>query len=613
MIYTMITILIITVILFVHGKYPPDVVALISMISLYVFGILDMGETLSGFSNPTVIMIAGLFVIGEGLSKTGWTAMAGQKFMKLAEKSVSKLIVIVTLGSGILSGFVSNTGTVAAFLPVTISSAWKIGTLPSQVLMPVAFGSNTGGLLTLTGTPPNIIVSNALLESGNQGFSFFEFSLIGLPLLLITVLYFRFVGYRFLPKNKTNNKPVDIDATMHKWIEGYKVENDYYRLRIRSLSPLINTKIGEWDLEKNYNVSVLRLKRRFPNRLRGIPSFIEFPDPDTQMFYHDIITVKGETEAINKLMVTFRLGLLPLKPSSDEMRHNLINQEVGMAELLITPNSLLVGRKVKIGNYFQRYNVQLMAASRNSKPLLDRDITIKAGDGFIIRGTWESIELLQSQYENLVICGSPEGLAKDVDNLTPKSYIALGSLVLMILLLVFKIVPGAVAALIAAGLVLITGCVPVAKAYKSISWASVIMIAGMIPMGLALQKTGVAQMVANGLVNSLGAIDPLFLLVGVFILTAAFSQVINNSATAVLMAPIVILAAATLNLSPKPFMITVAVSASTAFLTPIGTTTNAMVMLAGNYKFKDYLRTGTPLLLLFLITILLTVPYFWPF
>lgn len=359
--------------------------------------------------------------------------------------------------------------------------------------MPVAFGSNTGGLLTLTGTPPNIIVSNALLESGNQGFSFFEFSLIGLPLLLITVLYFRFVGYRFLPKNKTNNKPVDIDATMHKWIEGYKVENDYYRLRIRSLSPLINTKIGEWDLEKNYNVSVLRLKRRFPNRLRGIPSFIEFPDPDTQMFYHDIITVKGETEAINKLMVTFRLGLLPLKPSSDEMRHNLINQEVGMAELLITPNSLLVGRKVKIGNYFQRYNVQLMAASRNSKPLLDRDITIKAGDGFIIRGTWESIELLQSQYENLVICGSPEGLAKDVDNLTPKSYIALGSLVLMILLLVFKIVPGAVAALIAAGLVLITGCVPVAKAYKSISWASVIMIAGMIPMGLALQKTGVAQ------------------------------------------------------------------------------------------------------------------------
>jgi di/tricarboxylate transporter len=613
MIYAMITILVITIALFIHGKYPPDVVALISMISLYVFGILDLGETLSGFSNPTVIMIAGLFVIGEGISKTGWTAMAGQKFMKLAEKSVSKLLVIVTLGSGVLSGFVSNTGTVAAFLPVTISSAWKIGTLPSQVLMPVAFGSNTGGLLTLTGTPPNIIVSNALLESGNEGFSFFEFGLIGLPLLLITVLYFRYMGFRFLPKNKTNNKPVDIDATMHKWIESYKVENDYYRLRIRSLSPLINTKIGDWDLEKDYNVSILRLKRRFPNRLRGIPSFIEFPDPDTQMFYHDIITVKGETEAINRLMVTFRLGLLPLKPSSDEMRYNLINQEVGMAEVLITPNSLLVGRKVKIGNYFQRYNVQLMAASRNNKPLLERDITIKAGDGFIIRGTWESIELLKSQYENLVICGSPEGLAKDVDNLTPRSYIALGSLVLMIVLLVFKIVPGAVAALISAGLVLITGCVPVTKAYKSISWASVIMIAGMIPMGLALQKTGVAQMVANVLVNSLGAIDPLFLLSGVFILTAAFSQIINNSATAVLMAPIVILAAASLNLSPKPFMITVAVSASTAFLTPIGTTTNAMVMLAGNYKFKDYLRTGTPLMLLFLITILLMVPYLWPF
>jgi len=198
----MLAILLVTIILFVWGKFSPDVVALISMLSLFLFGILDSKETLSGFSNPTVIMIAALFIIGEGLSQTGWTAQAGQKFVQWAGKSFPKLLIILTLGSGFLSGFVSNTGTVATLLPVTISSAWKMGTLPSKVLMPVAFGSNTGGLLTLTGTPPNIIVSNALIESGNEGFSFFEFALIGFPLLIIALLYFRYVGHKFCQKTK---------------------------------------------------------------------------------------------------------------------------------------------------------------------------------------------------------------------------------------------------------------------------------------------------------------------------------------------------------------------------------------------------------------------------
>lgn len=609
----MLAILLVTIILFVWGKFSPDVVALISMLSLFLFGILNLSETLTGFSNPTVIMIASLFIIGEGLSKTGWTALAGKKFMELAGKSTSKLLIIVTLGSGILSGFVSNTGTVATLLPVTISSAWKMGTLPSQVLMPVAFGSNTGGLLTLTGTPPNIIVSNALSESGYEAFSFFEFALIGLPLLFVTILYFRFIGYKLLPKNKTNNKPVDIESTLHKWIKAYKVDNDYYRLRVRSISPLLNTTLSTWELERNYNVSIIRIKRRFPNVIKGVPQFIEFPNPETEILYHDIITVRGETEAINKLMVTFRLGLLPLEPAPDEMRNNLINQEVGMTEVLVTPKSFLVGRNVKIGNYFKRFGIQLMAASRNNKPLLDREINVKAGDGFLIRGSWENIDLLKSQHENLVICGSPEGLAKDVDDLTPKSYIALGALLLLIVLLVFNIVPGAIASLISAGIVILTGCVPLTKAYESISWTSVIMIAAMIPMGLALQKTGLADIVAKGLVDGLGSVHPILLLAGIFLLTTSFSQVINNSATAVLMAPIVIIAATQLQLSPKPFMITVAVSASTAFLTPVGTTTNAMVMSAGGYKFKDYLTVGAPLLLIFLVLVLILVPIIWPF
>ncbi len=610
---TLLIILAITIALFVWGKFTPDIIALLSMLSLFLVGVLDLKETLSGFSNPTVIMIAALFIIGEGLSQTGWTAWAGKKFVAWAGKSVPRLLVIVTMGSGILSGFVSNTGTVATLLPVTISSAWKIGVMPSKVLMPVAFGSNTGGLLTLTGTPPNIIVSNALIDGGFEGFSFFEFGLIGLPLLIIAVLYFRFFANKLLPANKTNNKPVDIESTLHKWIEGYKVDDDYYRLRVRSISPLLHTKIEDWQFEKQFNISIIRLKRRHPSVVKKIKPFIEFPTPETAFLYHDIITVKGETEAINRLMIQFRLGLLPLEPIRDELKNNLINQEVGMTEVIVTPKSFLVGRKIRRGNYFKRFGIQLLAASRNSKPLLDTIITVKAGDAFLLRGTWEDIELLKEQHENFVICGSPEGMAKNIDNLTSKSYIALGALLIMIVLLVLKIVPSAIAALIAAGIILLTKCVPIAKAYKGISWISVVMIAAMIPMGIALQKTGTAQLIASSLVKYLGAIHPIVLLGGVFLMTTVFSQVINNSATAVLMAPIALLAATTLQLPPEPFMIAVAISASTAFLTPVGTTTNAMVMGAGAYKFKDYLKLGTPLLFLFFIITLTLVPILWPF
>lgn len=610
---TLLIILFITIALFVWGKFPPDVVALMSMLTLYLTGILDVQETLSGFSNTTVIMIAALFIIGEGLSRTGWTALAGQRFVSWAGKSIPKLLVIVTLGASVLSGFVSNTGTVAALLPVTVSAAWSAGTLPSKLLMPVAFGSNTGGLLTLTGTPPNIIASNTLIENNLEGFSFFEFAFIGLPLLVIAIIYFRYVGYRLLPKRQTNERPADIDAEMHKWISNYSIGDNLYRLRIRSMSPLINTKIGDWNFEVEHEVSVMRLKRRHPSRLQQtIPQFVDLPEDDTEMRYHDIITVKGTPKAVDKLVLKYSLGVIPTPVEKDSLKNELINQEVGMAEMLITPNSVFVGKTINLGHYLRKTGVQLLAASRKNRPLSGK-MKIEAGDAFVIRGPWENITSLKSLYENVVISGSPEAMSKNVAQLTSRSYIAMGTLVLMIALLVFKVFPGAIAALVCAGIMLLTRCVPISKAYKGISWTSVVMIAAMIPMGTALQKTGVAEIAANGLVEILGSIHPTALLAGIFLLTTAFSQTINNSATAVLMAPIALLAATSLGVSPKPYLITVAISASTAFLTPVGTTTNAMVLSAGGYTFLDYVKVGGPLLLLFFIATIVLVPLIWSF
>ena len=602
-----------TILLFIWGKWPPDVVALMAMLSLFLSGILNLEETLSGFSNPTVIMIAALFVLGEALSRTGWTALAGQMFVSWARNKVRRLLLIVSAGSSILSGFVSNTGTVAALLPVTVAAAWSAGTFPSKLLMPLAFGSNTGGLLTLTGTPPNIIVSNALLQEGLTGFSFFEFSLIGLPLLIISLLYFRFVGFRLLPQRETRNKPVNIDAEMHSWISGYSIGNDVYRLRLRSMSPMLNTTLGQWKLQENYGISVLRLRRRHPKLREQASTYVEFPKNDTELRYHDIITVKGSAESVDRLILECKLGLIPQEFDQEELKKEFINQEVGMAQILISPKSDFVGRTLSMGTYLGNYGIQLLGASRNNKPLTDHQINVKAGDAFIIRGSWENMENLKKTYRNIVITGSPEAMSKEVTQLTTRSYIALGSLLLLILLLVFNWLPGAIAALLCAGLVLLTGCIPISKAYNRISWGSVIMIAAMIPMGLALQKTGLAAATANSLVTYLGNWHPTLLLGGIFILTTAFSQTINNSATAVLMAPIALMAAQSLGLDPKPFMIAVAVSASTAFLTPVGTTTNAMVISAGGYSFTDYFKVGFPLLILFLLTTLLLVPIIWTY
>jgi len=608
--YLLIAILALTIALFVWDKYPPDVVALMSMLALFLFGILDLSETLSGFSNPTVIMIAALFIIGEGLARTGWTALAGRIFVQLAKKSTNKLLVLITLGSGILSGFISNTGAVAALMPMTVSAAWKAGTLPSKLLIPMAYGSNTGGLLTLTGTPPNIIVSDTLIQNGMDGFSFFEFTLIGLPLLLVTVLYFRYIGHKILPARESTTRPISIDSEMHKWIEEYSLGDNLYRLRIRSMSRFLNTHIEDWNLEENYKISIVRLRRRHSKPLKGHYRYVELPIQKTKLLYHDTMTVKGSTESVDKLILDFNLTIIP---STQGLKDELINHEVGMAQMVVTPNSRLVGQTIAMGSYLEQTRIQLLGASRANKPLKEDKIEIQAGDSFVVRGSWKNIDDLKAIHENLVIVGSPEAMSKDVDVLGYRSYIAMGALLMLILLLIFDVLPGSVAALICAGIVMLTGCVPIAKAYNGISWTSVVMIAAMIPMGLALQKTGLAQIAANGLVSSLGSIHPTALLAGIFLVTSFFSQAISNSATAILMAPITLFAAIKLGISAEPLLMVVAISASTACLTPVATPTNAMVMTAGNYKFGDYFKVGAPLLLLLFITTIILVPLIWPY
>ncbi|MGI9342044.1 MAG: SLC13 family permease [Gammaproteobacteria bacterium] len=585
----------ITIVLFVWGRWPADLVAILSLLALALSGVIDTRDALAGFGNPTVVMIAALFVVGEGLSRTGVTGWGGKRLLDAARGSDIRLLVVVMAGTAALSAFISNTGTVATLLPAVVAAAWTVGSVPSKYLMPLAFAANTGGLLTLTGTPPNIVVAQTLEQSGLRPFSFFEYALIGGPLLITAVVYMRFVGRRILPSRSADQRPVDAATDLADLAAAYSLGENQYRLRVRANSSLIGKTVRNAALGPTYGAPVLRIEGR------GIAQ-------DTVLQHDDILVVRAPGEIIDRLMHELGLSLQPPADSPGEF----VSSEIGLVEVIPTPRSEYLGQSMALGHISDRFQVQLLAVRRRGEPVVDRDISLEFGDSLLMRGTWDAIGQLQSERRNFIVVGAPEAMASEVAGLRPRAGVAVAALVGMIVLMVTGIVPTVIAALIAAVAMILGGCLSTREAYRSISWSSVVLIAAMIPMGRALETTGGASVVAEGLVNTLGDLSPVVLMAGIFLLTTGFSQVINNTATAVLVAPIVIQAAIDLGVSPHPLLMIVAVAASTAFLTPIGTTTNIMVFSPGGYRFTDYVKVGLPLMLVFLAVSLVLVPVIWP-
>ena len=585
----------ITIVLFVWGRLPTDLVAVLSLLALALFGVIGTSDALAGFGNPTVVMIAALFVVGEGLSRTGVTGWGGKRLLEAARGSSIRLLIVVMLGTAVLSAFISNTGTVATLLPAVVAAAWAIGSVPSRYLMPLAFAANTGGLLTLTGTPPNIVVAQTLEQSGLRPFGFFEFALIGAPLLVAGVVYMAFVGRRLLPSQSADQKPVDVAADLAELASSYSLGEQQFRLRIRANSSLIGKTMVETALGPTYGAPVLRIEGRDIS-------------PDEVLHRDDVLVVRAPDEIIDQLMHELGLSLLP---PADEPGQ-LVSKEVGLVEVMPTPRSEYLGRRMTLGQVSERFGVQLLAVRRHGEPVIDRELTLEFGDSLLMRGTWDAIGEMQRERRNFIVVGTPEAMANEVMGLRPRAGVAVAALAGMVLLIVTGVVPTVIAALLAAVAMILGGCLTTREAYRSISWSSVVLIAAMIPMGKALETTGGASLVAEGLVNTLGDLSPVAIMAGIFLLTTGFSQVINNTATAVLVAPIVIKAAVDLGVSPHPLLMIVAIAASTAFLTPIGTTTNILVFSPGGYRFTDYVKVGLPLMLIFLAVSLVLVPRIWP-
>ncbi|HCB50539.1 MAG TPA: hypothetical protein DEP47_13750 [Chloroflexi bacterium] len=336
------------------------------------------------------------------------------------------------------------------------------------------------------------------------------------------------------------------------------------------------------------------------------------PGPGTKISANDVLLVKGSQDAIDRVMVWFNVGVQKASGADQDLAEMLLSHEVGIAEVLLTPRSAYIGRTVSQGHFAEKFNVQVLNIRRQHKQVEFSQSRLRFGDALLVRGRWQDIELLGNERRNFVVVGSPESMARQVVELNRQAVIASLALISMIILMVTGFVPTVIAALIAAIVMVLGGCLSMEQAYRSVSWSSVILIAAMIPMSIALQVTGGAEFLADALVNSLGSFGPLALMSGVFLLTTALSQVINNSATTVLVSPIVLQAANDLGVSPYPMMMIVAISASTAFLTPIGTTTNLMVSAPGSYSFNDFIKLGLPLVVIFLLLSLALVPMIWP-
>jgi len=571
--------------------------------------------------------VGALFVVGEGLTRTGVTAWAGERLIAAARGSALRLLVVMMAGTAILSAFVSNTGTVATLMPAIVIAAWGVRSVPSAFLIPLAFAANAGGVLTLTGTPPNVVVAEALDSHGYRAFDYFEYSYIGLPLLVTAIVYMVLIGQRLLPKRASGPAPKPLQGMLDDLAETYALDGEFYRLHVLAGSPLVGTMLRETLLASEYGIRVLRVGslpsvdaprgpaileplRSTLDQLRGQPEAI--PTSDQTVAAGDILTVSGTREAVHRAEVELKLGVLPTEGPEGQLSE-LLSRELGIAEVLLTPRSSYLGEALPADRIADRFGVVILGARRGTEQL-PADAEAQFGDSFLVKGTWEAIGQLQDDYpEDLVVVGRPEEVASQVTRLSTHSILAIGTLVGMVVLMVSGAVPVAVAAMLAAGAMILSGCIDTRQAYGAVSWSTVMLIAGMLPMATALEASGGAETVANILVSTLGSIGPVAVLAGVFVVTTTLSQVMSNTATAVLMSPIVLTAAMGLGVAPHPLMMTIAVAASTAFLTPIGTTTNLMVFGPGEYRFGDYAKVGGPLVAIFLVICMFLIPIFWPF
>ncbi len=614
------SILIIAAALFVSGKVRSDLVAICSLLALLLAQILTPAEGLSGFSNSTVIMMVGLFIVGGGIFQTGLAKMISSKMMMLAGTSQLRLFLLVMIGTGVIGSVVSNTGTVAVMMPIVVSMAAAAGTSARRLLMPLAFASSMGGMMTLIGTPPNLIVSDTLQNAGYEPLSFFSFLPVGVVTLTVGVLGLLPLTKIFLSPKESGKKKKDSGKSLDDLVGEYGLTHNLFRVHIKDeASEAIGKSIADLNIYQKYHINVLEL-RRSSGQNRFVRTVNQkLASPELILNQGDVLYLSGDAEMIVKFAEDFHLRLLDIH--TDEIEHTSSASmdffDIGVAELLFMPTSTMINRKISEIGFRGKFNVNVLGIRRRKEYIL-KDMAnqkVQEGDIMLVQGAWSDIARMKKESDNWVVLGEPLKEAQKV-TLDHKAPIAALILIAMIVVMAIDKIPVApvTSVLVAAVLMVVTGCVrSMEAAYKSINWQTIVLFAAMLPMSIALEKTGVSTTIADSIVGWLGGSGPRIMLAGIYAATSLMTIFISNTVTAVLMAPIALQCAMQVGVSPVPYMFAVTVAASMCFASPFSTPPNALVMSAGQYTFMDYVKVGLPMQILMGIVMVLVLPLLFPF
>lgn len=602
------TLLAAAVVMFAINRPRMDVVAVIMMVALPMTGVITMSEALAGLSDPNIVLIAALFVIGEALVRTGVAQRLGDWMTARAGASEARIIFLLMLIVAGVGSFMSSTGVVAIFIPIVLRIARNARIPAGRLMMPLSVAALISGMMTLVATAPNLVVHSELMRQGYEGFSFFAFTPFGVPILALAIVYMLVVR-RFLAPGPAPALPER--AALTGWVADYDLAGREHRLQLRPGSDLAGRRLDALDLRASAGINIIAIERgsRFRRKLIH-------PRAETMLAAGDILLL-DQRSGLNDTGVDLdafaqKHDLVALPVSGRWFADTA--QEIGMAQIIIPPTSRLIGRTVTAARFRSTYDLSVIGMKHGTKPVADSVLSepLRAGDTLLTVGPWRAIRNLADERRDLVLLDLPA----ESDEAVPARHrapLAVGVLALVVVLMVWGIVPNVQAALFGCLLLGMFRCIDMAAAYRSIHWQSLILIVGMLPFSLALQRTGGVDIAAQALLQVLEGASPRMVLAAIFAATAALSLFISNTATAVLMAPVALALAGALGASPYPFAMTVALAASAAFMTPVSSPVNTLVVGPGNYRFTDFLRIGVPFAVICLITSVVLVPWVLPF
>jgi di/tricarboxylate transporter len=608
-------ILFIAIVFFITEWLRADVVALGVVLALMLTDIISIEAGIAGFSNKAVVSIGALFVVGGAVFHTGLANVFAAQIIRIAGGDEKRLLLVLMIAVSFAGSFISSTGIVALLLPAMMSLSNRLNIPPSRLLLPVSYSALLGGTVTLIATPPNVIASDALIAAGYEGFSFFSFTPLGVALVIGGIIYMMLFGEKLLPSRVVESDVQKIE-TPEQLFDIYNLPDRMFRIQITADSKLAGLTVSDARLRSDYGLNIIRLMRRSSGNNGGFGigkrEIISHIEPDMVFNVGDVLIVQGDVQAVQKASEALDTDFMATETVGQK---DIITSEIGIAEIMLRPRSELLGKTIREVNFAASYHVTVIAIKRHNSEIINdvKDVTLRLGDMMIVQGAWGDIFAMKKRRHDFVVMGEPEAEQFGAFSRTTRAPVVMGLLILMIGLIALNIMELTTASMLVAVLMVLTGCLTMDEAYRSIDWKSIMVIAGILPMSTAMAQVGIIDIVSETIVTTLGGFGPVAVLAGLFMLSLMFTLVLSNTATALLLMPVALFTANAMDVQPHAFVMAVAVAASMAFISPISTPVTALVMTPGNYKFFDFVKIGVPMAIITMIISIIVLPLVWGF